>query len=290
MVLPPSVGPGPRVPSDDRCLFRSCTEPGVGNFTLRWVLRSQGALVARSNVRAIIRILALNVRYHFLHVRIARSDTGHQIVWRSVDSSPATYGRLPGTAEDAARDHRKGRCVAYRYFYDCEFIEDGRTIDLVSIGVVDEHGREYYAVSTEFDPSRAIDWVRRNVLDKLPGPASPLWKGRATIRDELYEFLIAPVRKKSGSHPGERIEMWAWYGAYDHVVFAQLWGAMPELPRALPRMTKDLRQRWDDLGRPELPVADDADLHDALTDAKLNLERWAALEAFRRERSIPDLR
>ena len=61
-----------------------------------------------------------------------------------------------------------------RYFYDTEFIEDGRTIDLVSIGVVNERGdREYYAVSTEFDPARAIPWVRRNVLDKLPPPSSP---------------------------------------------------------------------------------------------------------------------
>ena len=60
-----------------------------------------------------------------------------------------------------------------RFFYDCEFIEDGRTIELVSIGVVDESGREFYAVSTEFDPSRAIDWVRRNVLDKLPGAGRP---------------------------------------------------------------------------------------------------------------------
>ncbi|MGH8862698.1 MAG: polyadenylate-specific 3'-exoribonuclease AS, partial [Jatrophihabitantaceae bacterium] len=42
-----------------------------------------------------------------------------------------------------------------RFFYDCEFIEDGRTIELVSIGVVDESGREFYAVSTEFDPSCA---------------------------------------------------------------------------------------------------------------------------------------
>ena len=39
-----------------------------------------------------------------------------------------------------------------RYFYDCEFIEDGRTIELVSIGVVAQDGREFYAVSTEFDP------------------------------------------------------------------------------------------------------------------------------------------
>src|SRR5690242_17783704 len=54
-----------------------------------------------------------------------------------------------------------------RYFYDTEFIEDGNTIELVSIGVVAEDGREFYAVSTEFDPGRAGSWVRANVLDKL---------------------------------------------------------------------------------------------------------------------------
>ena len=63
-----------------------------------------------------------------------------------------------------------------RYFYDCEFIEDGQTIDLVSIGVVDETDRAFYAVSTEFDPTRAIDWVRRHVLPKLPPMADPAWQ------------------------------------------------------------------------------------------------------------------
>lgn len=36
-----------------------------------------------------------------------------------------------------------------RYFYDTEFIEDGKTIDLISIGVVCEDGREFYAESQE---------------------------------------------------------------------------------------------------------------------------------------------
>jgi len=72
-----------------------------------------------------------------------------------------------------------------RYFYDCEFIEDGRTITLVSIGFVDENGREFYAVSTEFDPDTAIDWVRRHVLNQLPPPADPAWRSRATIRQDL---------------------------------------------------------------------------------------------------------
>src|SRR5215471_8303689 len=138
--------------------------------------------------------------------------------------------------------------MTYRYFYDCEFIEDGRLIDLVSIGVVDEYGREFYAISTEFDPAPAVPWVRRNVLDRLPSPGDPAWRSRARIREELHAFLTEPIN-------GQELELWAWYAAYDHVVLAQLWGRMPDLPREIPRFTKDLRQLWDDAGRPPLPEA-----------------------------------
>jgi len=161
--------------------------------------------------------------------------------------------------------------MPYRYFYDCEFIEDGRLVDLVSIGVVDENGREFYAVSTEFDASRAIPWVRRNVLDRLPSPADPAWRSRERIRDDLYAFLTAPLT--DGSADG--IELWAWYAAYDHVALAQLWGAMTALPREIPRFTKDLRQLWDDHGRPPLPTT--TGRHDALVDARHNLARWQAM-------------
>jgi len=160
--------------------------------------------------------------------------------------------------------------MVYRYFYDCEFIEDGRLVDLVSIGVVDEFGREFYAVSTQFDDSRAVPWVRNNVLDKLPSPADKAWRSRERIRDDLYDFLVEPIKGRN-----EQMELWAWYAAYDHVVLAQLWGAMPALPREIPRFTKDLRQRWDDLGKPPLPNAQGR--HDALVDAKHNLARWKAM-------------
>src|SRR5262245_38809574 len=162
--------------------------------------------------------------------------------------------------------------MMYRYFYDCEFIEDGRLIDLVSIGVVDEHGREFYAVSSELDPVRAVPWVRRNVLDRLPSPSSPVWRSRDRIRDELYEFLVAPLR----SGEADALELWAWYSAYDHVALAQLWGPMPTLPREIPRFTKDLRQLWDDRDRPPLPEPA-ADGHDALVEARHNLARWHVL-------------
>lgn len=158
--------------------------------------------------------------------------------------------------------------VARRFFYDTEFIEDGVTIDLVSIGIVDEEGREFYAVSTEFNPDKAGAWVRQHVLPKLPPPASPVWCDRAELRGRLLRFL---------TEPGQKVEMWAWFAAYDHVAMAQLWGAMPQLPREIPRFTRDLRQRWEDSGKPKLPMAP-TDAHDALADARHNLARWRIIQ------------
>ncbi len=160
-----------------------------------------------------------------------------------------------------------------RYFYDTEFIEDGQTIDLISIGVVDETGREFYAVSTEFNPGKAIQWVRRNVLSQLPSPADAAWRSRNGIRDDLLSYLTGP---------GDEIELWAWFASYDHVALAQLWGPMTELPRAIPRFSCELRQRWADLGKPELPAAG-ADAHNSLADARHNLARWRAMQALTTE-------
>ncbi|MBV7301312.1 polyadenylate-specific 3'-exoribonuclease AS [Corynebacterium sp. TAE3-ERU2] len=151
-----------------------------------------------------------------------------------------------------------------RFFYDTEFIEDGTTIELVSIGIVAEDGREYYAVSSEFDPRSANDWVRAHVLDKLPERGSREWKTRATIRREVFEFL---------THDGTRPELWAWVGAYDHIVLAQLWGDMRGLPRQLPRFTRELKQYWEMAGRPQLPAVPSA-VHDALVDARHNRAKF----------------
>lgn len=156
--------------------------------------------------------------------------------------------------------------VAVRYFYDTEFIEDGRTIELVSIGIVAEDGREYYAVSTDFDSAKANAWVRENVLNQLPNPGSNVWRSNDTIRREVLDFLTAV--------PGNP-ELWAWVGAYDHVLLAQLWGDMTALPRVLPRYTRELRQYWEFAGKPTLPVLPNG-VHDALVDARHNVAKFRA--------------
>ena len=50
-----------------------------------------------------------------------------------------------------------------RYWFDTEFIEDGKTIDLLSIGIVSDDGRAYYATSAEADRSKASPWVREGL-------------------------------------------------------------------------------------------------------------------------------
>ncbi|MDO4911095.1 MAG: polyadenylate-specific 3'-exoribonuclease AS [Corynebacterium sp.] len=154
-----------------------------------------------------------------------------------------------------------------RYFYDTEFIEDGSTIELISIGIVAEDGREYYAVSNECDFSKAGAWVQHNVITQLPPPGADNWKSQSTIRKDLEDFFLA-------GHG--RPELWAWVGAYDHVLLAQLWGDMSALPDKMPHYTRELRQYWEFVGRPDLPLIGQGK-HDALEDARHNFLRFKRL-------------
>ncbi|MCW2670331.1 MAG: hypothetical protein JWO27_2228 [Frankiales bacterium] len=149
-----------------------------------------------------------------------------------------------------------------RFFIDLEFGDTASVVTLVSVAAVAEDGREYYAVSTEFDPMAVHPWVAENVLPQLPPVAQ--WKPRRQIATELEEFF------------GDDPVWWAWYGAYDHVALCQLWGDMPSLPRQLPRFTLDVRQLWEHLGRPTLPVQENG-LHDALQDARHVKVKYDAL-------------
>lgn len=54
-----------------------------------------------------------------------------------------------------------------KYFLDTEFAEKPGTIELISVGIVSEKGKEYYAVSDEFSEDQCNEWVKQNVLSAL---------------------------------------------------------------------------------------------------------------------------
>lgn len=188
-----------------------------------------------------------------------------------------------------------------RYFLDTEFIEDGKTIDLISIGIVAEDGREYYAINSECNFNNASDWVVDNVLHPIgldrrgfyisslqdaPNDAYGISlcdaKVKRQIAHEVAIFLGCEALTQSEKAnyrlipTTEKPQIWGYYADYDWVVFCQLFGTMMDLPQGFPMYCRDIKQLCDDLGNPKLPEQGNGE-HNALADAKWNKQAWEFL-------------
>lgn len=152
-----------------------------------------------------------------------------------------------------------------RYWFDTEFLEDGTTIKLISIGIVSEDGREFYAESDHAHMlADTTDWLRQNVKPHLSV------RGSAGMpRDVLAQKVLAFVGQ-------DKPELWAYYADYDWVALCQLFGTMMDLPKGWPRYCRDVKQLCDDLGNPKMPKQD-ATEHHALADAKWTRDAWKYL-------------
>ena len=186
------------------------------------------------------------------------------------------------------------------YCYDTEFLEDGKTIELISIGIVCDDGREYYAVNEDMpvDRIKKDDWLSVNVWKHLPvigynehlvGGAgnlrtavrrhghldrtSTLIKPKRLITNEVREFILESTRR------GDTPFLWAYYGAYDHVALAQLFGKMTSLPEGIPMFTHELKQLMESMPATWEPP-EHTDEHHALADARWNM---AVLKAIQEE-------
>lgn len=149
-----------------------------------------------------------------------------------------------------------------KIFFDTEFIEDGKTIDLLSIGAIREDGAAFYAESEEADHSKASEWVRLNVLPHLLGGVAR--HSRKAIADTFRVFC------------GPQPEFWAYYSDYDWVALCQLYGRMVDLPDSWPMFCRDVKQLCVDRGNPELPPREGTE-HHALQDARWARDAWEFL-------------
>ena len=153
-----------------------------------------------------------------------------------------------------------------RYWFDTEFDEKNSLIQLISIGIVAEDGREYYAVNADYDASSSSPWLREHVLSYLDGePRLP----REQIRREVLDFF-APAPS----------EIWAYFGEYDWIVLRQLVGHMLDWPTGWPLSHWNLAQLQNQLGISALPKQDPDSLHHALGDARWCHAAWQQLMRF----------
>jgi hypothetical protein len=198
--------------------------------------------------------------------------------------------------------------------YDLEFIEDGHTIDVISIGIArtspDAYDTEYYAVNKSCDFSKANDWVLENVLQPMgldrrgfdvpEGQQSELFKQtlsyaktKTTIARDVILFVLGdyekqnyfdwPLKELIKVEVDIKTRLWGYYSAYDHVALCQLFGTMMSLPKCLPMYTNDIKQLCVSLGNPQLP-AQDKGLHNALYDARWNKKARLFLEEYKQRR------
>jgi hypothetical protein len=158
-----------------------------------------------------------------------------------------------------------------RYFIDTEFIEYPNTIDLISVGIVAEDGRELYLINQECAFEKANDWVKENVIPHIYDINTTFggWDLRSTIAKHVINFV--------GSG---KPEFWGYYADYDWVVFCWLFGSMIDLPKGWPMYCRDIKQLCDDLGNPQLPEQGKGE-HHALADARWNKRAFEFLQGLK---------
>lgn len=195
-----------------------------------------------------------------------------------------------------------------KYFIDSEFIEDGKTIDLISIGVVSENGVELYRQSVEFNPKNASEWVRENVfphltlcpwirhrtrestvekdlilhkngqcIDQQRGWIHNCpWRSRIQLRHELLRFI---------NNAPDLPSFYGDYCAYDYVALCQLFGTMMDWPHNWPMYFHDLRQQahFTNMIDISLRVPMMENEHNAISDARWIRSAWEYLSKAEQE-------
>lgn len=157
-----------------------------------------------------------------------------------------------------------------KYFVDTEYDwhpKEGRIVP-ISIGIVAEDGREFYALTTDYIPGRCSPFVEGHVLPFVTADVGyvPIHNNRPVIAGLIRKF-IGP----------DCPEFWGDYAAFDYVVLSMVMGEFADWPQGWPMHINDCRQEV----VPELPSAVP---HHALADARAIRDSWNAAfaEADRR--------
>lgn len=152
------------------------------------------------------------------------------------------------------------------YFFDCEFNDQGpkRPIELISIGIVAEDGRELYLENCEVDLEKLSPWLKQNVVPHLDGRRVP----HIEIGSHILNFMFDDPKPV----------IWGYYVAYDWVLFCQLFDSMLDMPSMLPHHAMDLKQELVRLGRSKPAIKVPGKKHHALADAKWNKLVWESLQ------------
>lgn len=130
---------------------------------------------------------------------------------------------------------------------DFQYLQDKTCIiqELVSIGIVSEYGPELYLVCNEFNADKADNWVKENVLNKIPAEGTIInellglkvkWFSKKRCAEIITDFISEISGKEDPP------EFYMNYGATDFVVFYSLFGRLIDKPAWFPWHYNELQQ------------------------------------------------
>lgn len=166
-----------------------------------------------------------------------------------------------------------------KVFFDTEFTGLHQHTTLISLGMVAEDGREFYAELTDYNETQVDPWIKENVLAHLMLNQWPKgtvrWGDGCRVRYRgpaftLGEYAKTWLNQVSG---GKLVEMWGDCMAYDWVLFCQLYGGAMKIPEFISIYCRDLATMFEqcgldpDLGRMTYSGVRGVAQHNALEDA-----------------------
>jgi hypothetical protein len=158
-----------------------------------------------------------------------------------------------------------------RVYLDTEFVPAVPTLGgLISIGLTDDQGRDYYAVNANCNQAvvQGVPWLRQHVWSALPTVGAGACLDYAHPDVKPIAQICADVTRYFGDHA--LAHLYCWYGGQDigrlHSLWDNDWSRMPE---GIPTWFHELESlRWQ-AGNPQLPEQGGGE-HHALADAKHN--------------------
>lgn len=169
-----------------------------------------------------------------------------------------------------------------KIFLDTEFTSLTQNAQLISIAMVADSGETFYALSTDFNPSKVSDFIRKEVLPfiRIGNPTDDPQNMRVIDTNRNIAHAIRSWLKQFGEEKNS-IQIWADVSHYDWVLFCDIFGGALNIPQQIHYMCMDLAtllyakgydfniRRTDLLSKTEIP--DDYNIHNALSDAQIGM-------------------
>ena len=110
-----------------------------------------------------------------------------------------------------------------KIFFDCEFTGLHKNTTLISIGFIHESGEKFYAEFTDYDKRQMDDWLQVNVINNCKFIGKNKECNTEVHKHEFYGDTEY-IREKFETWVSQfgEVEMWTDCGAYDWVLFCDI--------------------------------------------------------------------